>query len=87
MGTMTETGTEKRLDELSKRVDHGFERVDADIREVRSDIKAVRTEMKGGFEAVDAKFDSFHRTLILLLGGALSTLVGGLIAAAFTALS
>jgi hypothetical protein len=54
METMTETGTEKRVDELSKRVDFGFEqidrrfeqvdknfeRVDADIRELRADMKA-----------------------------------------------
>jgi hypothetical protein len=138
METMTETGTDKRVDELSKRVDRGFEevdgrlaRVEADIREFRlesngrsdrlddkidAESAALRAEMKAGFDGIDArfdamdrkfdkkfdamegkfnamdakidaKFDSFHRTVILLLGGALSTLVGGLIAAAFTALS
>ena len=55
---MTEIGTEKRLDELSKCVDHGFgqvdrrfegtdqrfDRVEGDIRELRSDL---RSEAKG----------------------------------------
>ena len=31
MGTMTETGTEKRVDELSKRVDFGFEQLSSRV--------------------------------------------------------
>jgi tetrahydromethanopterin S-methyltransferase subunit G len=94
METMTEIGTEKRLDELSNRVDHGFaqidqrfaqvdqrlDRVDADIRELRGDLKR-------GFEIIESRFDSLQRTIILVLGGAVTTLVGGAIAAAFAAFS
>src|ERR1700742_2686922 len=112
MGTMTETGTEKRVDELSKRVDFGFEQVDrrfeqvggrfdrfeadvdrrfdkgdADIREPRGEIQTVRAEMKSGFRDVDAKLDSLNRTIIYLLGGSLSVVTGGLIAAAFHLIS
>jgi hypothetical protein len=112
METMTETGTEKRVDELSERVnfgfeqvdkhfeqvddrfdrfegrvDRGFDKVDADIRETRGEIQTVRTEMKSGFRDVDAKLDSLNRTIIYLLGGSLSVVTGGLIAAAFHLIS
>jgi hypothetical protein len=43
--------------------------------------------MRSGFGAMDAKldakFDSLNRTIIVLLGGSLSVVTGGLIAAAF----
>ncbi|HEY2052805.1 MAG TPA: hypothetical protein VGH14_02605 [Solirubrobacterales bacterium] len=55
--------------------------------ELKGDISELRSEMKSGFARSDAKFDSLNRTIILLLGGALSTLVAGLITVAFTALS
>ena|ERR1700754_4472926 len=108
MGTMTETGTEKRVDELLKRLDFGFEqvdkrfeqvdkrfeqvdrrldKVDADIRETRGEVQTVRAEMKSGFRDVDAKLDSLNRTIIYLLGGSLSVVTGGLIAAAFHLIS
>ncbi len=94
METMTETGTEKRVDELSKRVDFGFEqvdrrldKVDAGIRETRGEVQTVRAEMKSGFRDVDAKLDSLNRTIIYLLGGSLSVVTGGLIAAAFHLIS
>jgi uncharacterized coiled-coil DUF342 family protein len=111
METMTETGTEKRVDELSKRVDRGFERVDrgfeqvdrgfeqvdkrfeqveGEIRDVRSEVHELRIDTKRGFERMeskfDAKFDSLNRTIIYLLGGSLSVLTAGVIAAAFRAL-
>lgn len=64
---MTETTTEKRLEDLAKSTDRGFDRVDGDIREVRAGIDGLRTEMnyrfaevraemKEGFAAVDNKF-------------------------------
>jgi hypothetical protein len=98
MATMTESSTDARLHELSKRVDQRFEqvdrrfdRVDADIREVRGEVHELRSEMRTGFAALDAKFDakfdSLNRTIIVLLGGSLSVVTGGLIAAAFHLLS
>ncbi|HEY5332823.1 MAG TPA: hypothetical protein VIJ21_04690 [Solirubrobacterales bacterium] len=104
---MTESGTEKRLDELSKRVDHGFEevdrglgRVEADIREFRLESNgrsdrlddkidagsaALRAEMKAGFDAMGARFDSLQRTIIVVLGGSLGTIVAGSVVALLTA--
>lgn len=95
---MTETATDKRIDDLARstdrsfqQVDQRFEQVEGAIREVRSEVKDLRAEMKSGFAAMDAKwdakFDSLNRTIIFLLGGSLSVVTGGLIAAAFSAIS
>jgi hypothetical protein len=101
MEMMTAGATEKRIDDLRDetragfaRVDAemraGFARVDADIRELRADLKDQRAEMKAGFEALDAKFDAkfdrLNRTIVYLLGGSLSVLTGGLLAAAIHSL-
>jgi chromosome segregation ATPase len=56
METMTETGTERRVDELSKRVDRGFEEVDR--RFERSEKRVDR-----GFEEVDHRFDRVEADL------------------------
>jgi hypothetical protein len=59
METVTEAGTEKRVDELSKRVDLGFAQVDkrmddfqGETRErfnrVEGDIRELRSDMKTG---------------------------------------
>lgn len=50
MATMTEQGTEKRVDELSKRVDFGFEQVDKRFEQVDK-----------RFEQIDKRFDRFER--------------------------
>jgi uncharacterized protein (UPF0335 family) len=97
METMTVDGTEKRVDELAKRMDFGFEqtnerlgRVEQDIREVRGEVKDVGIAMKNGFDAMDAKwdakFDRLNRTIVYLLGGSLSVLTAGLLAASVHAL-
>jgi hypothetical protein len=51
--------------------------------ETKSEIKDLRADMNNGFARVDAKFDSLNRTVIYLLGGSLSVVTTGLIAAAF----
>ena len=61
-----------------------------DIRELRGEIRELRGEMKHGFEALDvkfdAKFDRLNRTIVYLLGGSLSVLTAGLLAAGVHAL-
>jgi hypothetical protein len=56
METMTETGTEKRVDELSRRVDFGFEQANRRIGRVEDDLRELRSDMKAGFEKVDGEF-------------------------------
>jgi hypothetical protein len=56
METMTETGTEKRVDELSKRVDHGFEQVDKRIEQVEK-------RMDHGFDQVDRRFEQVEKRM------------------------
>ena len=58
-----------------------------DAMDAKFDLMGAKFDRKLGAidDKIEAKFDAFHRMLIFLLGGALSTLVGGLIAAAFTA--
>jgi hypothetical protein len=101
MESMTASTTERRIDELGEEMRRGFDRADADIRELRGEVKDLRIEMNGGFKAIeatmdarfeaadakfDAKFDRLNRTIIYLLGGSLSVLTAGLLAAAIHAL-
>jgi hypothetical protein len=83
MGTMTETGTEKRVDELSKRVDFGFEQVDrrfdrveGDVKErfvrVEADIRELRTETKAGF-------DSLQQLMIRVCAGTIGSIIAGVV--------
>ncbi len=51
-------------------MDNGFNRVDEDIR-------ALRTEIGARFEASDARFDAFQRTMLQLGGGMMVTFVVG----------
>jgi DNA anti-recombination protein RmuC len=74
---------DRRFEEQNHQVDQRFDRVESDIRE-------LRTEMKDGFAALDskfdAKFDSLNRTIVWLLGGSLSVVSAGILAAVFHAL-
>jgi tetrahydromethanopterin S-methyltransferase subunit G len=74
METMTETGTEKRVDELSKRVDFGFEqvdhrfvqfekRVDRSFEEVDRRFERLEIRVDRGFEEVDHRFDRVEADL------------------------
>jgi phage-related protein len=73
------------------KVDERFQQVDADIQGVRDEIQGLRTEVRGEIAAMDAKFDakfdSLNRTIIVLLGGSLSVVAGGLLAAVFHVVS
>jgi len=41
--------------------------------------------MKAGFDAMGARFDSLQRTIIVVLGGSLGTIVAGSVVALLTA--
>lgn len=56
MVIMTEPGTEKRIDELSKRVDFGFEQTNQRLGRVEDDVRALRTEMRAGFDQGNGEF-------------------------------
>jgi hypothetical protein len=73
MEAARKTWTDERLDDLSQRMDKGFDRVDADLREVRS-------EMNTRFTAVDGRFDSLHRTMVLGFGSIVASIVASVLA-------
>jgi hypothetical protein len=79
--------TDQRIDDLRDEMREGFRKSDGDIRELRGDLRELRTEVTSGFAAVDAKFDSLNKTILYLLGGSLSVVTGGLIAAVFHVVS
>jgi len=84
------TWTDERLDDLSQRVDHGLNRVDEELRSLRSDLggrisslesrvdsrfdaQEVRTDSR--FESVEKRLDALQRTMIVLGGGIVATLI------------
>ncbi len=71
------TWTDQRLDDMARRMDDGFNRVDADIRALRGEMNSLRGEMGVRFEASDARFDAFQRTMLQLGGGMMVTFVVG----------
>jgi hypothetical protein len=58
MSVVREAWTDERLDDLAEHMGKGFERVDGDLRDLRA-------EMNSRFSAVDARFDSMQRTMVL----------------------
>jgi tetrahydromethanopterin S-methyltransferase subunit G len=88
MGTMTETGTEKRVDELSKRVDFGFaqvnRRLDAFERsagerfgEANQRVFGVEDQIRELRSEIEAGFDSLHRLMIQCFAWALGSIIAG----------
>jgi hypothetical protein len=72
METMTETGTEKRVDELSKRVDFGFKQMNQRIGRVEDDVRELRAETKAGFDTV-------NRLMVRFFAGTLGSIIAGVI--------
>ncbi|MCW2979563.1 MAG: hypothetical protein JWO14_1290 [Solirubrobacterales bacterium] len=83
METMTEVGTEKRVDELSKRVDSGFAQVDKRIDDfqgetrerfnrVEGDIRELRSDTKAGF-------DSLQQLMIRVCAGTIGSIIAGVV--------
>ena len=72
-----EAWTDERLDDLNEKVDRGFDRLDKDIRDLRA-------EMNMRFAAVDARFDSLQRTMIIgfasIVASTVASVVGAVIA-------
>jgi hypothetical protein len=91
METMTETGTEKRLDDLARSTDRGFDRVDAGVGDLRAEIQGLRSEMNSRFstvdtklEAVDARFDSLQRLMIVFFSTTLGSIIAGVVVMVLT---
>ena len=87
---MTESGTEKRVHELSKRVDFGFEQTNQRLGRVEVDLRELRSDMKAGFEKVDgeftavrgelkAGFDAMQRQMTRFFAGTLGSIVAGIV--------
>jgi hypothetical protein len=83
---MARTGTEQRLDELSRRVDFGFEQTNQRLGLVEEDVRALRTEMNHRFETVDARFDRLQHLMIRFFAGTLGTVIAGVIVTVATVL-
>jgi hypothetical protein len=72
-----EAWTDERLDDLNARVEKGFD-------EVKSEIRDLRSEMNARFAAVDARFDSMQRTMIIgfasIVASTVASVIGTVIA-------
>jgi hypothetical protein len=72
-----EAWTDERLDDLSRRMDRGFD-------EVKGEVRDLRSEMNNRFAAVDARFDSMQRTMIIgfasIVASTVASVVGAVIA-------
>jgi hypothetical protein len=80
METMTETGTEKRVDELSKRMDfgfeqvhHRFERVDSNLERVDSDVRDLRVAIT-----------SLYRAMFVFTGTTVGSILAGIVVIVIT---
>jgi hypothetical protein len=74
-----EAWTDERLDDLKENVDKRFDRVDEGLGEVKGEIRHLRAEMNSRFEAVDARFDSMQRTIIVCFASMTTSIVGALL--------
>ena len=72
-----EAWTDERLDDLNARVEKVFEEVKAEVRDLRA-------EMYVRFVALDARFDSMQRTMIIgfvtLFASIVASVIGGILA-------
>jgi len=69
-----EAWTDERLDDLAKRMDKGFD-------EVKGEVHELRSEMKSRFAAVDSRFDSMQRTMVIGFVTLNASVIGGVLAA------
>ncbi len=73
MGTVRESWTDERLDDLKEGVSDLSRRMDAGFTESRMEIRheaaLIRRETNEGFQAVDARFDALQRAIIQVGGG------------------
>jgi hypothetical protein len=83
METVRESWTDERLDDLKEGVGDLGRRVDAGFAESRIELRheaaLIRKEMKEGFQAADARFDAFQRTIIQVGGGMAAAFLAALI--------
>jgi hypothetical protein len=81
MATMTESGTDKRVDDLRSEMHAGFQQTDKRLDDLRSemdrgfdrvetDVRQVRSDMKAGFDSLD-------RLMIRFFAGTLGSIVAG----------
>ena len=68
-----EAWTDERLDDLAKRMDKGFE-------EVKGEVGDLRSEMNARFAAVDQRFDSMQRTMVIGFVSLIASMVGAVFA-------
>jgi uncharacterized protein YdcH (DUF465 family) len=64
---------DQRFERLEDKVDKGFESVN---RRVDESFKELRNELNQRLGAVDARFHSFQRTMVVLHGGIIAGLIG-----------
>jgi glutathione synthase/RimK-type ligase-like ATP-grasp enzyme len=80
-----EVWTDERLDDLNARVERGFEEVKGEIHDVKAEVLELRKETKAGFDAVNIRIDSMHRTMIIcfvtLFASIGASVVGAVLAA------
>jgi hypothetical protein len=73
METMTETGTEKRLDDLRDEMHHGFARVDRSFERVDADLRELRVAIA-----------SLHRAMFVFTGTTVGSILAGIVVIVLT---
>lgn len=80
MATMArEAWTDERLDDLKTGMHREFDQVHGEFKQVHTEIRELRAHTDAGFEAINARFDSLNRTMILSMGSIVVTLLGAIV--------
>jgi hypothetical protein len=67
------TGTDERLDDLSRRMDQGFARVEADLRALAEHIDAQGSSLSAGIDALQHTMLAMTVTTLLGFAGLIIT--------------
>jgi hypothetical protein len=90
METVREAWTDERLDYLNAGMHREFDQVHVEIRDLRGEVHGIRDELRGEisdfrghtdlrFDAMNARFDSLHRTLTVGCISIIATVVGAVV--------
>jgi len=78
-----ETWTDERLDDLNARVEKGFDEVKLEIRDLRKEMNEGFARVDSKFDALDNRFDSMQRTMIIcfagIAGSIAASVIGGIV--------
>lgn len=78
-----ETWTDERLDDLRADMGKGFDEVKGEIKDLRKEMNEGFARVDSKFDALDNRFDSMQRTMIVcfagIAGSIAASVIGGLV--------